>query len=416
MTVRIVFVALLLGACAAPRAGVRLDTGEGAPLEVQPTPSVRPISLEADAFEHSLRTLLLEVPLTLRTQGQTRWIRASKVESNADRSFGGFCEPRMRRGQCISLLDDVMGLSEWDRFGVALRLSLEPIKESIARSVEDTLAPQLLYSLIGTGFITWAALAANPEPAFTKAAALISTLLLVYLGVETFLDLLEASRELKSDTDQVTTWQDLESSGQRFASRVGPSIARVLVLAVTVAVTHGMTGGASLLAARLSTLPHFPDGALAGASRMSIQLARIEQVKAVSVAGGVVTISLPATAVAMVNKGSAPATASAAGARSWNSFSSLKRARGPAGQGKQWHHIVEQTDGNVQRFGPQALHNTENVIAVDEPIHQRISAYYSSKDARFTGAQTVRQWLSKQSFQVQRDFGLSTLARYGIVP
>ncbi|WP_375759393.1 hypothetical protein [Corallococcus exercitus] len=340
-------------------------------------------------------------------------MRASYSTSDTDRAFGGFCEPGLRRGDCISLLEDVMGLSDWDKFGVALALSLDPLKASIARAVEDTLAPQLFYSVIATGLVTWAALAANPEPAFTKGAALVSALLLVYLGAETFLELIDASQDLKLATDGATTWKELDASGQRFAARVGPSIARVLVLATTVAVSHGMTGGASLLAARLSTLPNFPGGA-AGAARVGVHVTSLEQVRAVSISGGVITLSLPATAVAMVAKGSgAPPTS---GVRSWNSFSALKRARGPAGPGKQWHHIVEQTDGNVQRFGPQALHNTENVIAIDEAIHQRISGYYSSKISSFTGAQTVRQWLSSQSFQAQRDFGMKTLIRFGASP
>ncbi|WP_375759399.1 hypothetical protein [Corallococcus exercitus] len=341
-------------------------------------------------------------------------MRASYSTSDTDRAFGGFCEPGLRRGDCISLLEDVMGLSDWDRFGVALALSLNPLKASIARSVEDTLAPQLFYSVIATGLVTWAALAANPEPAFTKGAALVSALLLVYLGAETFLELIDASQDLKLATDGATTWKELDASGQRFAARVGPSIARVLVLAVTVAVSHGMTGGASLLAARLSTLPNFPGGA-AGAARVGVQATSLDQVRAVSVSGGVITLSLPSTAVAMAAQGRGPPPGS--GVRSWNSFSALKRARGPAGPGKQWHHIVEQTDGNVQRFGPQAVHNTENVIAIDEAIHQQISRYYSSKDLVTTGGQmTVRQWMRGQSFQAQRDFGMRILMRYGVTP
>ncbi|MBZ4334500.1 hypothetical protein [Corallococcus sp. AS-1-12] len=403
----------LLSACAAPRGRVRLDTGEGAPIEFSPASPVRAVTVGEGAFEQALTELVLVTPLRLRASRPVDWVRASYPTGETDRAFGGFCEPGLRRSGCISLLEDVMGLSDWDKFGVALTLSLDPLKESIARAVEETLAPQLFYAVIATGLVTWAALAANPEPAFTKAAAVISALLLIYLGAETFLELIDASQDLKLATDQATTWKELDASGQRFAARVGPSIARVLVLAVTVAVSHGMTGGASLLAARIATLPNFPGGA-AVASRVGINVASLEQVRAVSVSGGIITLALPSTAVAMAAK--TPASTPPGGARSWNSFSALKRARGPAGPGKQWHHIVEQTDGNVQRFGPQAVHNTENVIAIDEAVHQRISAYYSSKDPRISLTQTVRQWLSGQSFQAQRDFGLSTLMDYGVIP
>ncbi|RKH51853.1 hypothetical protein D7Y23_08600 [Corallococcus sp. AB050B] len=399
----------LLSACAAPKGRVRLDTGDGAPIEYSP-PSARAVTVEADAFEKALTELVLVTPLRLRAARPGDWVRASYDGGSRERAFGGFCEPGPRRGNCISLVEDVMGLGDWDKFGVALALSFDPLKESIARAVEETLAPQLFYSVIATGLVTWAALAANPEPAFTKVAAVVSALLLVYLGAETFLELIEASQDLKLATDSATTWRELEQSGQRFAARVGPSIARVLVLAATVAVSHGMTGGASLLAARLASLPNFPGGAVA-ASRAGINVASLDQVRAVSVSGGVITLSLPSTVVAMVAKGT-----SSSGARSWNSFSALKRARGPAGPGKQWHHIVEQTDGNVQRFGPQALHNTDNVIALDEAIHQRISAYYSSKEFALTGDKTIRQWLSSQPFQAQRDFGMKTLIRFGAVP
>ncbi|WP_233587749.1 hypothetical protein [Corallococcus sp. CA049B] len=392
---------------------MRLDTGEGAPIEYSPPSPVRVVTVGEGAFEEALTELVLVTPLRLRASRSGDWVRASYSTGDSDRAFGGFCEPGLRRGNCISLLEDVMGLSDWDKFGVALALSLDPLKESISRAVEETLAPQLFYSAIATGLVTWAALAANPEPAFTKAAAVISVLLLLYLGAETFLELIEASQELKLATDGATTWKELDASGQRFAARVGPSIARVLVLATTVAVSHGMTGGASLLAARLATLPNFPGGA-AVASRVGVNVASLEQVRAVSVSGGVITLSLPSTAVAMAAK--PPASTTPGGVRSWNSFSALKRARGPAGTGKQWHHIVEQTDGNVRRFGPQALHNTENVIAIDEAAHQRISGYYSSKDFRISRTQTVRQWLSSQSFQTQWDFGMKTLMRIGVEP
>jgi hypothetical protein len=81
---------------------------------------------------------------------------------------------------------------------------------------------------------------------------------------------------------------------------------------------------------------------------------------------------------------------------------------GSAGKNKEWHHIVEQTPGNVKRLGAQALHNTENIIALDKDQHTRLSALYSSirYDITQSYTQTVRQWLSTQSYEAQREFGL----------
>jgi hypothetical protein len=93
---------------------------------------------------------------------------------------------------------------------------------------------------------------------------------------------------------------------------------------------------------------------------------------------------------------------------------------GSAGKGKQWHHIVEQTPGNMKRFGGEALHNTENVTALNKALHTRVSAFYSSKSWKVTGSQslTVRDWIGTQSYEAQREFGLLAIenVRNGIWP
>jgi hypothetical protein len=114
----------------------------------------------------------------------------------------------------------------------------------------------------------------------------------------------DASRELKWATDRATTWEELQEAGQRFANRVGPEVARIFVLAVAVVASHGTTSGAALLSSRLSMLPSFSEAAVAGASRVGINLANVGQVSAVAVVGSTIVISLPATAVAMAAMGS----------------------------------------------------------------------------------------------------------------
>jgi hypothetical protein len=295
---------------------VRLDMGQGAPLEYTPSTSPKSVKVDAKAFEKALTQLVLNAPAKLLFPKQDWLVRVSYPSTEANtrwqrlmgKSFGGICEPGQRREHCLSLLDDVMGLSEWDKLGVALGLSLDPMRESIARAVEDTLAPQLFYTVIATGLISWAVLAANPEPVFTKAAAIISAVLLIYLGVDTFLALVDASRELKRATDRATTPEELELASRRFANRVGPEVTRVAVLAVTVVLSHGLTGGAALLASRLSMLPRFPEAAAVGASRVGINLASVGQVSMVAVIGSTIVVSLPATAVVMGSGGGSVST------------------------------------------------------------------------------------------------------------
>jgi hypothetical protein len=301
----------LLNACASQRV-VRLDTGQEAPIEYRPPTSNKPMRVDAEVFEEALTQLVLNAPLTLRPPQQGWLVRASypsndpntRWQSLMSKSFGGICEPGQRKESCLSLLDDVMGLSQWDKLGVGLALSIDPLKESISLAVKDTLAPQLFYTVIATGLVTWAVMAANPEPVFTKAATIVSAALLIYLGVETFLELVDASRELKWATDRATTWEELERASKRFASRVGPEVARVFVLAVTVVVSHGMTGGSAWLASRLAMLPSFSEAAALGASQLRLTLSEIGQVSAVAVsAEGTITITLASTAVAMTGQG-----------------------------------------------------------------------------------------------------------------
>jgi hypothetical protein len=301
---------VLLNACASQRV-VRLDTGQGETLEHRPA-SNKSVKVDEEAFEEALTQLVLEVPLTLRPPQQGWLVRASYPSNDPDtrwqslmsKSFDGICEPGQRRETCLSLLDDVMGLSKWDKLGVALGLSIDPLKESISKAVEKTLAPQLFFTVIATGLISWAVLAANPEPVFTKAAAIVSAALLIYLGVETFLELVDASRELKWATDRATTWEELEYASKRFANRVGPEVARVFVLAVTVVVSHGMTGGSAWLASRLAMLPSFSGAAALGASQLHLTLSEIGQVSAVAVsAEGTIIMTLAPTAVAMTGQG-----------------------------------------------------------------------------------------------------------------
>jgi RHS repeat-associated protein len=97
----------------------------------------------------------------------------------------------------------------------------------------------------------------------------------------------------------------------------------------------------------------------------------------------------------------------------FHSFPALKRALGPAGPDMHWHHVVEQTRGNVGRFGAETIHNTQNVIALDVGVHRQISAYYS-RIQPFTGGQIVRNWLSTQSFEAQREFGVRVLRDFGV--
>lgn len=88
---------------------------------------------------------------------------------------------------------------------------------------------------------------------------------------------------------------------------------------------------------------------------------------------------------------------------------------GSLGDGKQWHHIVGQS-----QIGKRAYFNSNqvnNVIAIPSganSIHSKISSHYSSK-FEFTNGMTVRDWLAAKSFDEQFEYGLDLLKEYGDV-
>lgn len=100
--------------------------------------------------------------------------------------------------------------------------------------------------------------------------------------------------------------------------------------------------------------------------------------------------------------------------KGFNTFNDAKKFLGSPGEGKQWHHIVEQSQINKSGFSSTQIQNTNNLITVDSATHAKISGYYSSKQA-FTGGKTVRDWLAGQSYEKQFEFGMQKLRDFGVI-
>ena len=75
---------------------------------------------------------------------------------------------------------------------------------------------------------------------------------------------------------------------------------------------------------------------------------------------------------------------------------------------------MEQTQITKSGFSKQMVHNTDNVLAVDQQIHQQISGYYSSARS-FTEGLKIRDWLAGRSFDEQSKFGIQILKKFGVV-
>jgi len=104
----------------------------------------------------------------------------------------------------------------------------------------------------------------------------------------------------------------------------------------------------------------------------------------------------------------------AVGASGYATFQEFKKAHGPAGPGKAYHHIVKQTSSNIKKFGADAIHHAKNIVKIPHgagEIHMKISGYYSSIDRNIHRTMTVGQWLETQTWTSQYEFGLRILVR-----
>jgi len=102
----------------------------------------------------------------------------------------------------------------------------------------------------------------------------------------------------------------------------------------------------------------------------------------------------------------------------YQSFRVFKIAQGQAGPGMAWHHIVTQTPVNIQRFGAQVIHNTNNLIQLPHgsgSLHQQITNYLNSIIPRVTGSQTLKvyEWLQMHTLEYQWRFGIDLIQKLG---
>ncbi len=95
--------------------------------------------------------------------------------------------------------------------------------------------------------------------------------------------------------------------------------------------------------------------------------------------------------------------------KSFSTYREFKKVYGSAGEGFEWHHnIVEQRSVNVERFGAERIHNIDNMVALPNSLHRKVSGFYSSKQWWTKGVR-VRDWLTNQTFEEQYNFGIKTI-------
>ena len=102
--------------------------------------------------------------------------------------------------------------------------------------------------------------------------------------------------------------------------------------------------------------------------------------------------------------------------KGFESFKKLKDYLGNPGDGKEWHHIVEQSQIKKSGFAPQQIHNVNNIVSIEGgagSVHAKISGLYNSKIPGLTGNLSARDWLAGKTFEEQFEFGKKVLLEFG---
>ncbi|MGZ3457021.1 MAG: SitA5 family polymorphic toxin [Archangium sp.] len=436
-----VLMVLLVGCGTASRV-VRLDTGRTDTLVFTPRSGAEPVELDDGEFEEAVAKLARDARSSTRPQEAARRLfevaarsgsytyetrshritphgsdehlegESTAAEVELTRDYLRWCGRTGRPGDCLRLLTESPTVNGDGRFALAMALAKGAVLDEMLEAFKDMADPHAMVSAVLWTWTTYMVLISIPDVTISKGLAAVMTATLIsYVGVDTFWGFVVGFKRLMDEADRATTFYELREAGERYGKVMGRNAARAFAMLATAALGNTAPG----LAAKVPTLPGAMQAAVQAETQMGIRLAAVGEVETVAVNAEAVTIALVPGAVAMTARAQSGTAAKAPpnGFRAWGSYSGFKRAKGSAGPGNEWHHIVEQTPGNVERFGAEAVHNTENVVPLDKGIHTRLSSLYSSIQRDITGSSTltVRQWLSTQSYEAQRKFGLIAIEK-----
>ena len=107
--------------------------------------------------------------------------------------------------------------------------------------------------------------------------------------------------------------------------------------------------------------------------------------------------------------------------KSFANWSSFRYWLGSAGEGRVWHHIVEQSQALAHRarLCVTKINSVGNIINLPEDIHRNVTRFFNSaqKLPEFgidTHGMRFRDWLNTADFQLQYEWGLWVLRHFGV--
>ncbi|SET86586.1 AHH domain-containing protein [Stigmatella erecta] len=321
------FLALLVGCASGLRVPLVEDTGQGkAIVHVPRTADLQPVELKEAEFQQAVRRLAREVRLTgsprqtaelalqmdpqsghylylprdrkLVPAGGEPWDGTlTKEDLTLAERYRLWCQSTYHfYGDCLGgALVAGRYLDMQGRYVWALAMSKSPVlgemKKALGEMVEfRTLISAALWTLGSMLLI----LLLNPV-----APALVAVLgvgILLYVGYDTLRNLVTGWGELTEAAKVATTFEEIREAGERFGKIIGQESARAFALLLVAAI--GST--AHRFAAKVPTLPGSAQVAMQAEGHAGISLPALGAVEEIAVSAEGVSITLPASAVAMV--------------------------------------------------------------------------------------------------------------------
>jgi len=181
------------------------------------------------------------------------------------------------------------------RYTLALALSGSPVLEEMQAALGAMVSFQAVFSAALWTVGTLLFLLALPEPVTKALAAAMTTVLVLWVGVETLFNLIAGWLQLTEEVKGASTFVEIREAGERFGKVIGRDAARVFAMLAMAAIGQTAQG----FAAKVPPLPGSAQVAMQAEAQAEIWLPAAGAVQEVAITADGLSVVLPPGAVAM---------------------------------------------------------------------------------------------------------------------
>jgi len=322
----------LVGCASVPRVPHVEDTGQGkAVVHIPRTSELQLVVLDKEEFQQAMRRLAREVRLSGTPRqtvekmfqmdpqyGNYLWLEKdqklvplgpgeplegalTKDDLETAERYRVWCQRAHNfYGDCLGgALVEGRYLDMHGRYIWALALSKSPVIDEMKKALGEMLEVR---ALIQTALWTLGSMllimAINPvAPALV---AVVGVGLILYVGVDTLINLVNGWRQLMDEVKVATTFEQIRDAGERFGRILGREAARAFAMLLMAAI--GST--AKLFAVKVPTLPGSAQVAVQADGTAKISLSALGSVEEIALSAEGVSVTVASTAMTMGARGS----------------------------------------------------------------------------------------------------------------